>query len=66
MPAILKPEDEAKWLDPESLAEDLPQLLGSYPADEMVAHIVSSDVNSSKNDHPSLTDESSDQQLELG
>ncbi|MBA4495576.1 SOS response-associated peptidase [Paenactinomyces guangxiensis] len=53
MPAILRPEDEAAWLDP-GLEEPnvLRSLLNPYPAEEMAAYPVSNLVNSPKNDIP--------------
>lgn len=53
MPAILKPEDEAGWLDPSSFAPGVVQLLGPYPAAEMEYYPVSSAVNSPMLDEPS-------------
>lgn len=61
MPVILRPEDEALWLDrsaaPEgsdsgssSALQSLRELLKPYPAEEMEAHPVSTIVNSVKND----------------
>jgi len=55
MPVILKPEDEALWLDrrvrePASLKH----LLVPYPADEMAAYEVSAAVGNVRNDSPSL------------
>ena len=51
MPAILRPEDEAKWLDPAVTAPaTLSQLLKPYPAELMDGYCVSRAVNSSVND----------------
>lgn len=53
MPVILPKEVEALWLDP--TVEDhhrLLDLLRPYPAEEMDAYVVSSFVNSVKNDSP--------------
>ncbi|ANY72020.1 SOS response-associated peptidase [Paenibacillus ihbetae] len=61
MPVILRPEDEALWLDrspalegsdpgASSALEPLRELLKPYPAEEMQAHPVSTIVNSVKND----------------
>lgn len=55
MPVILKKEDEALWLDRN--CDDvalLETLLKPYPADEMEVYPVSSEVNSARNDYPSL------------
>lgn len=54
MPAILKPEHEALWLDPKaSYAPALTQLLRSYPDNELEAYPVSRAVNSPAHDEPS-------------
>jgi putative SOS response-associated peptidase YedK len=46
MPAILRPEDEALWLDAAlTNVPDLLQVLRSYPADEMEVFAVSKRVN---------------------
>lgn len=37
MPVILSPEDEIKWLNPETSSEDLISLLKPYPAEDMEA-----------------------------
>jgi len=55
MPVILRPEDEALWLDrsvrdPEALRH----LYEPYPADELEAYPVSKAVGSVRNDDPSL------------
>ncbi len=65
MPVILTPDSEAKWLDGSFPHDELRCLLGSYDGNEMDAYEVNDDVNSSRNDHPSLTDEAGNQQLEL-
>lgn len=47
MPAILKRDDESRWLSGESLAaDDMRKILGPYPPNEMDAYVVSSRVNS--------------------
>lgn len=50
MPAILRPEDEAAWLDVEANdRDDVPHLLHMlrpYPDEELAAHPVSTSVNS--------------------
>ena len=53
MPVILRPEDEAHWLD-QSLtqASDLTSLLLPYPADAMEAYAVSRQVNAPTVDDP--------------
>ena len=53
MPVILRPEDEAKWLDQEN--DDiagLVALLRPYRSDEMAVYEVSAFVNSPRNDSP--------------
>jgi putative SOS response-associated peptidase YedK len=47
MPAILKREDESRWLTGDAPAPDvMKRILRSYPPDEMDAYPVSSRVNS--------------------
>ncbi|MBB6636580.1 SOS response-associated peptidase [Cohnella thailandensis] len=55
MPVILKPEDEALWLD-RRIREParLKHLLVPYPEDEMAAYEVSAAVGNVRNDSPSL------------
>ena len=53
MPVILRPEQEASWLDTDS-DRDWQRALGPYPADLMTAYPVSSRVNSPRYDDPSL------------
>lgn len=51
MPAILRPEDEAKWLNPAITAPaTLAQMLKPYPAELMEGYCVSRVVNSPTND----------------
>jgi putative SOS response-associated peptidase YedK len=52
MPAILRRDDEALWLDP--TFTDAETLLQPYPADEMEAYAVASLVNSFQNEGPEL------------
>ncbi len=53
MPVILRPEDEAKWLDPAATdPAALAQRLKPYPAELMVGYCVSRAVNSPVNDSP--------------
>lgn len=54
MPAILKPSDEALWLDPDARVPDLVQLLGPYPDDELEAYPVSKAVNSPGRDEAEM------------
>ncbi|SET37993.1 SOS response-associated peptidase [Paenibacillus sp. NFR01] len=53
MPVILKPEDEAIWLD-RTLQDPgrLMPLLRSYPAEEMTVYPVSAEVGNVRNDSP--------------
>jgi putative SOS response-associated peptidase YedK len=53
MPAILRAEDEAAWLDPELKNTDaIVVMLRAYPAEEMEAYPVSRHVNAPQNDDP--------------
>ena len=53
MPVILPKDAETTWLDPNlEEPEDLIRLLTPYPAEEMEAYVVSTLVNSAKNDTP--------------
>jgi putative SOS response-associated peptidase YedK len=52
MPAILAPSDFGTWLD--GSQEEAHSLLKPYPVDLMVAHAVSTRVNSPRNDGPEL------------
>jgi putative SOS response-associated peptidase YedK len=54
MPAILRPEDEALWLDPSTRdLNALLHVLQPYPATELEAYPVSRHVNSPAADDPS-------------
>ncbi len=51
MPVILPAEDYAAWLDPANVDVDaLKGLIRSYPTERMHAHLVSTRVNTPKND----------------
>jgi putative SOS response-associated peptidase YedK len=64
MPAILGPEAEAIWLDPDiSDPARLLPLLGPYRAEEMEAYPISTLVNSTANDSPDIIAPFSDQGL---
>lgn len=52
MPAILRKDDYASWLNRETTVEKAQSLLQSYDAKEMQAHPVSSKVNSPRHDSP--------------
>jgi putative SOS response-associated peptidase YedK len=55
MPVILPQEAWARWLGEEPAAnEDLQALLKPYPAERMRAYLVSTRVNSPRNDVPEL------------
>ena len=54
MPAILRPEDERRWLDEDSEATPWRDVLGPFPADQMTAYPVSRLVNSPANDTPAV------------
>jgi putative SOS response-associated peptidase YedK len=55
MPAILKREDEEKWLQPAILYRDQrDEMLQPYPASEMIAYPVSKAVNNTDIDDESL------------
>jgi putative SOS response-associated peptidase YedK len=50
MPAILTPENEKEWLNPDIGVDEALKLLRPYPEKEMIAYPVSILVNSPKND----------------
>ena len=52
MAVILKPDDEAAWIDPKSKSDDLTQLLRPYESDDLEAFPVSRAVNSPAHDGP--------------
>ncbi|MWV45117.1 SOS response-associated peptidase [Paenibacillus sp. HJL G12] len=53
MPVILRQEDELRWVRRGAAnTEELQQLLIPFPADEMEAYPVNTEVNSVKNDSP--------------
>lgn len=54
MAAILRPEDEAIWLDPRRTPPELEALLRPYPSEELEMYEVSRAVNSPAIDAPSL------------
>src|SRR5262245_18396385 len=53
MPAILKPEEEAVWLNSQTPVTDIVSLLRPYPASEMETYPVSRAVNTPSFDDPS-------------
>lgn len=55
MPAILRPEEEDQWLNPDLEAEQLLELLRPYQASEMDAYPVSKSVNLPINDNYDIT-----------
>ncbi|WP_243321956.1 SOS response-associated peptidase [Geothrix sp. SG200] len=54
MPVILPPEAWSLWLDPAAQTSELRPLLAPFPADQMAAHPVGSDVGDVRNDRPEL------------
>ena len=55
MPAILKQDDEERWLSGDPLSrDDLEELLVPYPCEEMTAYPVSSQVNNPARDEEQL------------
>ena len=53
MPVILKPEDYARWLDPERpRREALVRLLAPLPDDWLATHPVGKLVNNPRNEDP--------------
>lgn len=56
MPAIIRPEDYARWLDPKTPLEDALLLLRPYPAQEMEAFPIGLSVNRPENDGPRVLD----------
>ncbi|TVQ34165.1 MAG: SOS response-associated peptidase [Phycisphaeraceae bacterium] len=54
MPVIIEPEDAAAWLDPEASADAAQALLRPAADGALIAHPVSTRVNSPANDDPSL------------
>lgn len=55
MPAILSPDDEDTWLDPDVSEPDLLlPLLRPYPESEMEAYPISPAINSTRNNYADL------------
>lgn len=54
MPVILSPRDYDRWLDPGDPSQLPTDLLRPYPADEMKAWKVHSDIGNAKNNSPEL------------
>jgi len=54
MPVLLCEEDRWAWLKPQTDQNTLRDLLGPYPAEEMVCFAVSRAVNSPENDRPEI------------
>jgi putative SOS response-associated peptidase YedK len=50
MPVIMPPESQDLWLNGDSRAADLKEILIPFPASEMTSHAVSRDVNDTKSD----------------
>jgi putative SOS response-associated peptidase YedK len=56
MPAILHPDDYAKWFDHDTPLDELHSLLKPYPAELMVDSAANVLVNIAKNEGPQLLD----------
>lgn len=54
MPAILLPEDEREWLNPDKSGDDVVSLLKPYPEELMWTYPISKRVNIPMNDSPEL------------
>lgn len=52
MPAILRPSDLERWIDPKTPSRELFKVLEPYPSEEMTAHEVGVLVNNPRNDVP--------------
>jgi putative SOS response-associated peptidase YedK len=52
MPVIVSPADYDAWLDPETQADDLLDLLKPYPDAKMIGRPVSTYVNNARNEGP--------------
>ena len=57
MPVILRAETYGLWLNEQSRAADLKELLVPYPTDQMISHAVSYDVNDPKIDDARLIEQ---------
>jgi len=60
MPAIVRPEHFADWLNPQTSKEDLLKLLEPFPAEEMTDQPVGTQVNSAKLDDSSCVEPAED------
>jgi putative SOS response-associated peptidase YedK len=60
MPVMLRPENEAAWLNPESQTADILSLLQPYPVEQMELAPVSRAVNSATAAGPQLIERASD------
>jgi putative SOS response-associated peptidase YedK len=60
MPAILSPEQQAAWLNPETPLDALPAVLRPAPEDLLAANAISKLVNSPKNDVSAVIEPVSD------
>ncbi len=54
MPVILAPTSWGQWLNPTTRIVNLTKLLGPAPNELLTTHLVSTDVNSARNDRPQL------------
>ncbi|MDX1492159.1 MAG: SOS response-associated peptidase [Pseudohongiellaceae bacterium] len=55
MPVVLREEDFAAWLDPETSEEEVESII-ARAREDFVAYRVSTDVNNTRNDYPELLD----------
>jgi putative SOS response-associated peptidase YedK len=61
MPVILRPEDEARWLDPSTPRSELFELLAGLPADQTALRPVGPAVNDARYDGPECLAPAADQ-----
>lgn len=62
MPVILRPKDEAEWLDPTITDSGIVALLQPYPAEATEAQPVSTAVNNTRNNGPDLIEPVADRE----
>jgi putative SOS response-associated peptidase YedK len=56
MPAILLPENESKWLNPDITIDHISDLITPYPKHDLVAYPVSKKINYPGNEGPELVE----------
>ncbi|MEM1323994.1 MAG: SOS response-associated peptidase [Bacteroidota bacterium] len=66
MPAILRPDQEALWLDQELPTEAVLSMIAPYPDEQLKAYTVSSRINSVRNNDPTLLQPYDHQEGEQG